>query len=81
MWRSMMTSPQLSGGSGERLIQISSSASEVTGFDFAGSVRWARFDPGKTLARRPAEALPFLQDNVFVGQELLLDTCVYIDGL
>lgn len=53
----------------------------MTGFDFAGSVRWARFDPGKTLARRPDEALPFLQDNVFAGQELLLDTCVYIDGL
>lgn len=50
-------------------------------FDFAASVRWARFDPGRTLARRPDEELPFLGDKGTAGRELLLDTCVYIDGL
>ncbi|SFB60075.1 hypothetical protein SAMN03159496_05631 [Rhizobium sp. NFR07] len=50
-------------------------------FDFAASIRWARFDPGRTLARKPDEDLPFLGDRATAGQELLLDTCVYIDGL
>lgn len=50
-------------------------------FDFAGSIRWARFDPGQTMARRGSNALPFLGHQATAGQELLLDTCVYIDGL
>lgn len=50
-------------------------------FDFDACVRWARFDPQKTLARRNDEELPFVGDIAEAGQELLLDTCVYIDGL
>ncbi|QND44325.1 DNA-binding protein (plasmid) [Rhizobium lusitanum] len=50
-------------------------------FDFDASVRWARFDPQRTLARREDRELPFIDDVVGAGQELLLDTCVYIDGL
>ncbi|GLS39708.1 DNA-binding protein [Mesorhizobium tianshanense] len=53
----------------------------MTDFDFAGSVRWARFDPQKTLSRRKDDELPFLGDTAEAGQELMLDTCVYIDGL
>ncbi len=45
-------------------------------FDFE-----ARFDPQKTLAQRDDEELPFVGDIAEAGQELLLDTCVYIDGL
>lgn len=50
-------------------------------FDFGAAVRWARFDPRKTLARRDDHELPFAGDVAEAGQELLLDTCVYIDGL
>lgn len=50
-------------------------------FDYAAAIRWARFDPGRTLARRADEELPFLGNKATAGQELLLDTCVYIDGL
>lgn len=50
-------------------------------FDFEAALRWARFDPGATLARRPDRELPFVGDRPEAGQELLLDTCVYIDGL
>jgi hypothetical protein len=53
----------------------------MVAFDFDASLRWARFDPGKTLARRSNRELPFVDDGVGAGQELLLDTCVYIDGL
>ncbi|TIP08095.1 type II toxin-antitoxin system VapC family toxin [Mesorhizobium sp.] len=53
----------------------------MTDFDFAGSVRWARFDPQKTLSRRKDDELPFLDNVAEAGQELMLDTCVYIDGL
>jgi hypothetical protein len=53
----------------------------LTDFDFAGSVRWARFDPQKALARRRDDELPLLGDVAEAGQELMLDTCVYIDGL
>lgn len=50
-------------------------------FDFEASVRWARLDPQRTLSRRPAADLPFIGEHAEAGQELLLDTCVYIDGL
>lgn len=50
-------------------------------FDFDASVRWARFDPRRTLSRRPDADLPFVADQAEAGRELLLDTCVYIDGL
>jgi hypothetical protein len=48
-------------------------------FDFGAAVRWARFDPRKTLARRPDAELPFVDEAHIAGQALLLDTCVYID--
>jgi hypothetical protein len=49
--------------------------------DFGAAIRWSRFDPQATLARRPDQELPFLKDVAEAGQELLLDTSVYIDGL
>jgi hypothetical protein len=53
----------------------------LTNFDFDSPVRWARFDPRRTLSRRNDSELPFLGKVAKAGQELLLDTCVYIDGL
>jgi hypothetical protein len=53
----------------------------VAAFSFDASVRWARFDPQRTLPRRPDTDLPFIGEQAEAGQELLLDTCVYIDGL
>lgn len=53
----------------------------MSDFDFDAAVRWARFDPYQTLARREDDELPFVSDRADSGQELLLDTCVYIDGL
>lgn len=53
----------------------------MSDFDFDAAVRWARFDPNRTLARRQDDGLPFVDDRAVAGQELLLDTCVYIDGL
>ncbi|MEX2697365.1 type II toxin-antitoxin system VapC family toxin [Rhizobium mongolense] len=53
----------------------------MSDFDFDAALRWARFDPRKTFARRDDDELPFLSDMAEAGQELLLDTCVYIDGL
>ncbi len=50
-------------------------------FDFDAAIRWARFDREKPLSRRHDDELPFLGDAAEAGQELLLDTCVYIDGL
>ncbi|ADV14701.1 hypothetical protein Mesau_05660 [Mesorhizobium australicum WSM2073] len=50
-------------------------------FDFGAALRWSRFDPQKTLSRRPDTELPIIGNLVGAGQELLLDTCVYIDGL
>ena len=50
-------------------------------FDFDAAIRWARFDPRKTLARRPDGELPFVDQAQIAGQALLLDTCVYIDQL
>jgi hypothetical protein len=53
----------------------------LSDFDFDAAVRWARFDPYRALARRQDDELPFVSDPADSGQELLLDTCVYIDGL
>jgi hypothetical protein len=53
----------------------------VAEFSFDLSLRWARFDPQRTLSRRPDAELPFIGEQAEAGQELLLDTCVYIDGL
>ena len=50
-------------------------------FNFDAAVRWARFDPGRTLARRTDGQLPFAREEYVPGQALLLDTCVYIDKL
>ncbi len=49
--------------------------------DVDAAIRWVRFDPGKTLARRADAALPFVDEERVGGQALLLDTCVYIDQL
>ena len=53
----------------------------MAAFDVAAALRWARFDPGRTLARRPDEALPFAGPQDLAGRPLLLDTCVYIDQM
>lgn len=53
----------------------------MSDFDFDAALRWAKFDPGRTLARRADNELPFIGEIAEAGQELLLDTCVYIDGL
>lgn len=50
-------------------------------FEFDAATRWARFDPRKTLARRPDTELPFVNEEHIAGPALLLDTCVYIDKL
>jgi len=53
----------------------------VADFDFDAAQRWARFDPQKTLTRRPDDELPFVGEELTAGQPLLLDTCVYIDQM
>jgi predicted nucleic acid-binding protein len=53
----------------------------VPSFDFDGAIRWARFDPQRTLARRADSELPFVDERRVAGEGLLLDTCVYIDQL
>ena len=53
----------------------------MAGFDFDAALRWARFDPRKTLARREEDKLPFISEDRIGGQALLLDTCVYIDQM
>lgn len=53
----------------------------MASFDFDAARRWARFDPGHTLARRDDEALPFADEGELAGSALLLDTCVYIDRM
>lgn len=50
-------------------------------FSFDLSLRWARFNPQRTLSRRNDDELPFLGATAGAGPELLLDTCVYVDGL
>lgn len=51
----------------------------MASLDFDAAVRWARFDPRKTLARRADAELPFVSEEHIAGQALLLDTSVYID--
>jgi len=53
----------------------------VAEFDFEAARRWARFEPQRTLARRPDHELPFVTASPPAGQGLLLDTCVYIDQM
>lgn len=53
----------------------------MAGFDFDAAVRWARFSPRKTLARRADAVLPFVTEARISGPPLLLDTCFYIDQL
>jgi hypothetical protein len=53
----------------------------VVEFSFDASIRWARFDPQRTMSRRGVGDLPFVGEQAEAGQEFLLDTCVYIDGL
>jgi hypothetical protein len=53
----------------------------VAAFDFDAAVRWGRLDPGRTLSRRDDADLPFIDNHPGAGHGLLLDTCVYIDGL
>lgn len=50
-------------------------------FDIEAALRWARFDPRRTLSRRDDVALPFASEEALAGQPLLLDTCVYIDQM
>lgn len=50
-------------------------------FDFDAAVRWGRFDPQRSLARRKDTELPFISEEAEGGSEILLDTCVYIDRL
>lgn len=47
----------------------------------AAALRWARFDPRRTLARRDDNELPFASEEELAGQPVLLDTCVYIDQM
>lgn len=51
----------------------------MAAFDFDSALRWARFDKGRTLARRAEAALPFASSERIAGPPLLLDSCVYID--
>ena len=53
----------------------------MPGFDIEAALRWARFDPRHTLARRNDSELPFASAEEVAGQALLLDTCVYIDQM
>jgi hypothetical protein len=53
----------------------------VPHFDLDAALRWARFDPKRTLARRDDTALPFIDAETRAEGTLLLDTCVYIDTL
>jgi hypothetical protein len=53
----------------------------LAAFDFDAARRWARFDPRKSLARRPDAELPFAGGASLGGHGLLLDTCVYVDQM
>lgn len=53
----------------------------MAAFDFDAAVRWGRLDPGRTLSRRDDADLPFIDNHPGAGHGLLLDTCLYIDGL
>lgn len=47
-------------------------------FDFGAAERIKRLDPGRSLARRPDDQLPFIGNEAVAGGPLLLDTCVYL---
>lgn len=47
-------------------------------FDFNKALRWARFDPGVRLNRRPDSDLPFIDSVTAPGPSLLPDTGVYV---
>jgi predicted nucleic acid-binding protein len=53
----------------------------VSGFDIDAAMRWARFDPQRTLAYRSDAQLPFASNADVGSRTLLLDACVYIDQL
>jgi len=53
----------------------------VADFHFDAALRWARFDPQRTLARRPDDRLPFVRGGPAGGSGLLFDTSVYIDRM
>jgi len=53
----------------------------VADFNFDAALRWARFDPQRTLARRPDDRLPFIDSKPTSGPGLLFDTSVYIDRM
>ena len=53
----------------------------MVAFDVDSALRWARFDPRRTLTRRREEELPFASTEDFAGPPLLLDTSVYIHQL
>lgn len=72
--------PRLSTLSVARSTPTSTSGSEVA-FDFGLAERVKRHDPGRTLARRPENELPYLGDEPVAGGQLLLDTCVYVDQM
>lgn len=51
----------------------------MSAFDISKALRWARFDPGRQLSRRPDSDLPFVGNFASAGPPLLLDTGVYIN--
>ncbi len=53
----------------------------MSDFDVDATLRSLRGFPTRTLARRPDDQLPFVNEGELGGQALLLDTCVYIDRL
>jgi hypothetical protein len=53
----------------------------LASFDFDAALRWARFDPHRTLSRRADAHLRFVGPGVAPRQDLLLDTGVYIHRL
>ncbi|WP_294536812.1 DNA-binding protein [uncultured Rhodoblastus sp.] len=50
-------------------------------FDFDEVARWSRAAQGKTLSRRQDADLSFVNESEIGGNDLLLDTCVYIDQM
>lgn len=50
-------------------------------FDVAAAVRQSKSFINSSLKRRSNEELPFVSEEDIGGSQLLLDTCVYIDGL
>ena len=50
-------------------------------FDFDGVARWSRSAQEKTPSRREDADLAFVDESEIGGNDLLLDTCVYIDQM